>query len=88
MKKAVTVKFDEEELKILDERAAMANMNRSDYIRYMIAGDSVQVIDKSREFYQSLHNILEEVNEIESTHKTDYSTIREEVLKACLILNV
>lgn len=51
MKKAVTVKFEEEELKILDERAAMANMNRSDYIRYMIAGDSVQVIDKSKEYY-------------------------------------
>lgn len=88
MKKTVTVKFDEEELKNLDERAEMANMNRSDYIRYMIAGDSIQVIDKSREFYQSLHNILEEVNEIESTHKAEYSTIREEVLKACLILNV
>ncbi|MCD8000702.1 MAG: ribbon-helix-helix domain-containing protein [Clostridiales bacterium] len=88
MKKAVTVKFEEEELRNLDERAEMANMNRSDYIRYMIAGDIVQVIDKSREFYQSLHNILDEINKVESTHKLDYSAIREEVLKACHILNV
>lgn len=88
MKKTVTVKFEEEELKNLDERAERINMNRSDYIRLMIAGDSVQVIDKGREVYQGLQNALTEVQKIEhSSTKVDCSKFREELLKICHILN-
>lgn len=88
MKKTVAVRFEEEELKNLDERAERANFNRSDYIRYMMAGDSIQVVDKAREIYQGLQSALTEVYKIEhSSSKTDCSKLREELLKICHILN-
>lgn len=88
MKRAVTVKFEEKELENPDEKRIVANMNRSDYIRHMVCGDSVQVIDKGVDIYQGLQNALTEVYKIEhSSSKTDCSKLREELLKICHILN-
>lgn len=90
--KPVTTRFTEEELKELDMKAKKAKMNRSDYIRYSLFNHSeniVQVIDKSTEFYQSLQRIFDAVCYTEKKYsKTDFDPIKEEVSRACQLLNL
>lgn len=90
--KPVTTRFTEEELKELDMKAKRAKMNRSDYIRYGLFNHSeniVQVIDKSTEFYQSLQRIFDAVCYAEKKcSKTNFDSIKEEVSRACQLLNL
>lgn len=86
--KTISLKLSEEELAKLDRRRTEANMNRSDYIRCSIKGSSIQVIDKSQLFYQSLNQIDAAIRKAENRmSKEEYSAIREEVMKACQLLN-
>ena len=85
----VSVKLSEMEVAELDKRRAEANMNRSDYIRNSVKNSPIHVIDKSQLFYQSLNRIEAEIQNVESRiPQADCSTIREEVMNACLLLNL
>ncbi|MFT4105522.1 MAG: DUF6290 family protein [Lacrimispora sp.] len=85
--KTVSVKLTEKEIRLLDELATQANMNRSDYIRRNIFNQSVQVIDKSNQFYKSILEIHEAVVRAEQcNNKVSLDEIREKVMKACFLL--
>ena len=84
----VSVKLSEEDIAKLDRRGGEANMNRSDFIRNSINNSPIQVIDKSQVFYESLNRIDAAVRKSENRmSKDEYKAIREEVMKACQLLN-
>ncbi|WP_312433305.1 plasmid mobilization protein [Lacrimispora sp.] len=85
--KTITFKLKGEEVERLEKVIQNANMNQSDYIRRSIFNDSVQVIDKSKLFYQDLNRIYDAICILEKEKSVDCSAIREEVLKACRTLN-
>lgn len=85
--KTITFKLKEEEVERLEKVIQNANMNQSDYIRRSIFNDSVQIIDKSKLFYQDLNRIYDAICILEKEKSVDCSAIREEVLKACRTLN-
>lgn len=87
MKKVITFKLNDEEAERFKKVIEKTNMNQSDYIRHSIFNDSVQVIDKSKLFYQSLNRIFDAICILEKNKSMDCSAIREEVLKACRTLN-
>lgn len=88
--KPISIRFTEKELAEIDQKAQNANLSRSEYIRYnVISGNSVQVINKGKEFYQSLVKINEAICEVENKHaKLDCDIIRKEVLAACRELSL
>lgn len=92
--KLITFKITEEEEIRLEQGMEKSGMNRSDYIRACINANPIQVIGKSKEFYQSLHKILSAVDKAEeelptaSRNKVLFDSIREEVFNACQLLNL
>lgn len=88
--KPISIRFTEEELAEVDQKAKKANLSRSEYIRYnIITGNSVQVIDKGKKFYQSLVKINEAICEVENKPtKLNCDIIRKEVLAACQELSL
>lgn len=88
--KPISIRFTDEELAAIDEKAAKANMSRSDYIRHhVMSGEAIQIIDKSKEFYQSLNHINGAVRQVEARYpKVECGAISEEVMKACQLLNL
>ncbi|MDK2965357.1 hypothetical protein [Lacrimispora sp.] len=87
MKKAITFKLNAEEAERFEKLIQNANMNQSDYIRHSIFNDSVQVIYRSKMFYQSLNRIFDAICILEREKSVDCSAIREEILEACHTLN-
>lgn len=88
--KPISIRFTDEELAAIGDKAAKINMSRSDYIRYHVMSEEViQIADKSKEFYQSLNHIHGAIDQLEAKYsKVDCGAVREEVMKACQLLNL
>lgn len=87
-KKIVSIKFSENELKELDFKSGQSGMSRSEFIRRGIFNNTpVTMINRQKEFYQGLCNINRAIENLEQK-KVDCTEIREEVMKACELLNL
>ncbi|MDR2024598.1 MAG: ribbon-helix-helix domain-containing protein [Hungatella sp.] len=83
----ISFKLNDEAVERFKKMIQKSNMNQSDYIRHSIFNDSVQIIDRSKQFYQSLNSIFDAICILEKNKSVDCSAIRREVLKACRTLN-
>jgi len=84
---SISLRLTDNEILKLDTEASKSNLQRSDYIRKNLFNEAVQVIDKGEDFYRSLCAINDALSIVERSYpETDFSKVREELLKACQLL--